>query len=195
MKENKYVPNLITFNIIINSYSNLSLLNEALSVINDMKAVDVQPEEIVYNNLMNMYYRFEQQFLLNECSKRLIKNPEFTIALLQHYATQRININRSLVRFLTSSYAIYSYQNYTIIKWLIINYREPDRILLQVVRQFAWNENDPYYLRSIARYFIYKHGNDTDHDMIETRSRESTDSLEKTDMLYLTGVSKDFTIY
>ncbi len=145
-----------------------------------------------YNNVMNLYYRFEQRFFINECSRRLKNNPEFTIALLQHYSTQRININRSLIRFLTSSDAIYSYQNYIVIKWLITNYREPDRILLQIVRQFAWNEGNPYYLRSIARYFIYKHGNDTDHDMIETRSRETTDELEIADMLYLSGLSKDF---
>ena len=142
-----------------------------------------------FNGLMHLYYHLSNKFILNECYERLIKNPEFTIALLQHYSNEKININKSLLKFISSNNAIYPFQNYFIIKWLIINYNEEDQELYILIRELAWNDQEPYYLRSIARHFIFQHGTESDCAMINDQIFKSDNEFEKRDMAFLAGLT------
>lgn len=139
--------------------------------------------KIRFTRLLTMYYKLEEMTLLNECSKRLAKNPEFTVALLKHYASFNIDISRSLMKFLTSGNAIYPYQNYAIIKWLSSNYQTHNPLLIEMIRQFAWNDNEPYYLRSAARHYIYSFGNDNDRERLIRLVKQTNSELEKEDIL------------
>jgi hypothetical protein len=141
--------------------------------------------KIRVTKLLTVYYKLEQLTLLNECSKRLAKNPEFTVALLRHYSSFSIDISKSLLKFLMSGNAIYPYQNFAIIKWLSANYQTHNSLLVEMIRQFAWNENEPYYLRSAARHYLYNFGNNNDKERLTRLAHHSENPIEKEDMLSL----------
>ena len=109
-----------------------------------------------FNSFMHLYYNLSNKFLLHDCYERLIKNPDFTVAFLLHYSNEGININKSLLKFLSSSNAIDPFQNYLIIKWLFTNYYEEDIELYNLIKVLAWNEKEPYYLRSMLDILFIK---------------------------------------
>lgn len=133
--------------------------------------------------LLSWYYKLEEVTMVNQCSTRLAKNPEFTVALLRHYGRFNIDISKSLLKFLTSGNAIYPYQNYAIIKWLSSNYQTHNPLLVELIRQFAWNENEPYYLRSAARHYIYHFGTNNDRERLIRQVKLTQSELEKEDLL------------
>jgi hypothetical protein len=141
--------------------------------------------KIRFTRLLGLYYKLEELTLLNECSKRLAKNPEYTVNLLKHYSGYNIDISKSLIKFLTSGNAIYSYQNYAIIKWLAVNYQTHNTELVELIRQFAWNVREPYYLRSAARHYIYHFGNNSDRERMINLINQTNDPLEKEDTLFM----------
>jgi hypothetical protein len=148
--------------------------------------------KIRMTRLLSWYYKLEEVTLLNQCSTRLAKNPEFTVALLRHYSWFRIDITKSLLKFMTSGNAIYPYQNYAIIKWLIANKQVRNSLLIEIIRQFAWNENEPYYLQSAARHYIFQFGNSKDRERLRKHLDQVSEPLEKNDMLFIIGQeSKD----
>ncbi|MEP7264716.1 MAG: RNA-directed DNA polymerase [Bacteroidota bacterium] len=151
--------------------------------------------KIRFTRVLSLYYKLEEMALLNECSKRLAKNPEFTVALLKHYASFNIDISRSLMKFLTSGNAIYPYQNYAIIKWLSLNYQTHNPLLIEIIRQFAWNDNEPYYLRSAARHYIYSFGNDNDRERLIRLVKQTNSELEKEDILSMLSGRNTATSY
>lgn len=144
--------------------------------------------KLKFSNLMNLYYRIENAFLFNECSLRLKKNPDFTEALLEHFESEKIPIDKQVLKFLSSPDAVYPFQNYTLIKWLLSFFNTKEDISIEVIRQMAWDNNNPYYLRSVSRQFIFKYGNDTDKEMIRKMCLDSNDALESMDMQYLCGL-------
>lgn len=151
--------------------------------------------KIRMTRVLSWYYKMEEVTLLNQCSKRLAKNPEFTVALLRHYASFHIDISKSLMKFLTSGNAIYPYQNYAIIKWLSENYQTHNPLLIEMIRQFAWNDNEPYYLRSAARHYIYQYGNNKDKERISWQVKSAATQLEKQDLLSLLSSRSNDTVF
>ncbi len=151
--------------------------------------------KIRMTRVLSWYYKMEEVTLLNQCSKRLAKNPEFTVALLRHYSSFHIDISKSLMKFLTSGNAIYPYQNYAIIKWLSENYQTHNALLIEMIRQFAWNDNEPYYLRSAARHYIYQYGNNSDKERMTWQVKSAASELEKEDLLSLLSSRSNNTVF
>jgi hypothetical protein len=151
--------------------------------------------KIRFTRLLSWYYKMEEVTLLNQCSTRLAKNPEFTVALLRHYGSFNIDISKSLMKFLTSGNAIYPYQNYAIIRWLSSNYKTYNPLLVEMIRQFAWNENEPYYLRSAARHYIYHFGTNNDRERLIRQVKLTQNPLEKEDMLSMLSFRNPDTVY
>ena len=145
-----------------------------------------------FRGMMNLYYKLIQNISYNECYNRLKSNPEFTEPLLDHYFKEGISINKSLLKYLSSQDAIYKYQNYLLIRWLYNVYGQKENGAIEVIRQIAWDKNNPYYLQSVARHFIYKFGNDNDRTFIRKYTDECTDPFEMDDMLFLKDKNLEF---
>ena len=139
----------------------------------------------LFKRVTHFYYLIEQKTGINECYRQLVKSPVDTFPLLQHYQKYHIDITHSLSRFLNSGEAVYPYQNYIILRWLLDHNKEISKELLNSIRIVAVAVPTEYYVVSIARVLLLRFGNEEDSIRIKKIYEQSIDSWEKTDLGFL----------
>lgn len=88
-----------------------------------------------------------------------------------------------LIGFLSSKEAVYDYQNYQILMWFIENVTEMPEDLIKLCRQYAFDNNRPYYLRSAARSILGNFGNTADIEKIEDQLTHIVSDFERAELL------------
>ncbi len=88
-----------------------------------------------------------------------------------------------LIGFLSSKEAVYDYQNYQILIWFLETVTEMSEELLKLCRQYAFDNNKPYYLRSVARSILGKFGNTADIEKIEDQLTHIVSDFERVELL------------
>jgi hypothetical protein len=88
-----------------------------------------------------------------------------------------------LINFLSSKESVYDYQNYQILIWFSETLTVIPEDLLKLCRQYAFDNNKPYYLRSISRSILGKYGNTADIDKIEDQLTHIVSDFERAELL------------
>ena len=145
----------------------------------------------LFNKLTRTYYFLEQKTGIAECYSRLVSNPENTFPLLQHYDNIKIDITDSLIKYLVSKEAIYPYQNYVILKWILEHNTKLHSDLIDVIRNIALNTNHDYYLLSAARQLLLRFGTEKDVDQLKTIYEQSNGEWEKIDLGFMLSKSNN----
>jgi hypothetical protein len=154
-------------------------------------------DKSLFHYLLNRLKEAQNSFALDYCLSILETHPEETATIL-NYSTSISNFDEifndsknrminKLVEFLQSDLAIYHYQNYQIINWLIENCNEPKDSLKGFMRSLAYDSRLPYYLQRSARIFLSKHGDDSDIDRLENQYSLSNNEIEKADIVCCLG--------
>ena len=88
-----------------------------------------------------------------------------------------------LIAFLSSKEAVYDYQNFQILMWFLETVPEISEDLLKLCRNYAFDNNRPYYLRSVARCILGKFGNTADIDKMEDQLNYIISDFERAEMI------------
>lgn len=168
------------------------------SIINTFKtyfidATDAEFDKTLFHFLINRLVFEKNTYALRYCLGILDIHPEETNYILKcsesfddfdievFYEPQKMQ--NVLVNFLDSKEAVYDYQNFQIMKWFLENeFPIPDK-LIDICRKFAFDNNRPYYLRSICRCLLGNHGNSADLDKIEDQLAYISSDLERAELL------------
>jgi hypothetical protein len=121
---------------------------------------DEKFDKTLFHFLINRLIKEFDSFALDYCLTNLDKHPEETSYFLKYsksFDDFDINVldlqakmQNALIDFLSSNESVYYYQNYQILNWFMENVENiPDR-LVAICRHLAFDNNKPYYLRSIA---------------------------------------------
>lgn len=143
-----------------------------------------------FKKVTHAYYLLEQKTGINECYYQLISSPVDTFPILRHYHKHHINISHSLARFLISAEAVYPYQNYIILKWLLDHNTKISDELLSSIREIAFRLESEYYVLSIARVLLLRFGTKEDEHHLQQIYERSSNDWEKTDLGFLLRKNK-----
>jgi len=142
-------------------------------------------DKTLFHFLLNRMGKAKDDYASQHCLSLLDKHPEETRAVCK-YLEQVGRISASddaIVTFLRSSDAVYPYQIYQLIELRLIDCTPPIQGLLEIVRYLAFNDSQPYYLRSVCRKFLGHFGTAADLERLEHTYLIARDELEQCDIL------------
>ena len=158
-----------------------------------LEAEESKFDKSLFHYLLNRLVEAENSFALEYCLSILESHPEETSNILNYsksISEVEVTLNNSknrmikkLVEYLKSDSAVYDYQNYQIINWLLENVDKPENDLMQILRIKGYDNNKPYYLQRASRIFLSKHGDDSDLEKIENQYSISLNEIEKADII------------
>ncbi|MFA4852132.1 MAG: RNA-directed DNA polymerase [Bacteroidales bacterium] len=157
-----------------------------------IEGTDEKFDKTLFHFLINRLKKEKNSLAIDYCLSIIDKHPEETSNILKYL--QSFNeldnkdfgfslIQSHLIKFLSSDEAVYDFQNYQILNWFLQNATEASEKLISLCRQFAFNNNKPYYLRSIARTLLCNFGNLADIDKIGDLVNTTTSDFEKAELL------------
>lgn len=128
----------------------------------------------------------KSKYAINYCSSQFEKHPEETSTLLSYYLKcgAFTEANEAVRNFFNNGEAVYDYQNYQIINWYISAYKSVPNYIIQIFREYAFNNNYPYYLKFAAIRFIGKFGNIADLDKLQNKYSNTNDELEQAQIIW-----------
>lgn len=141
-----------------------------------INAKDELFDKTLFHFLINRLIELKESFALDYCLSILVEHPEETEYILKYSKSfteseedvaTLIKMSERLLEFLVSEDAVYDYQAYQILEWMRANLKLPSEKLLTVARAYAFENNKPYYLRSVARNILGDFGNHADIDRLE----------------------------
>jgi hypothetical protein len=126
-------------------------------------------DKTLFRFLLKRLSKQKDRFAVEYCINSLEAYPEETRAVLSYFKEIGVveEVTPQIERFLNSREAVYSYQVYLIIEWFLSTGITPSADLTATVRRASLDATQPFYVHSIARYFIGKYGSPTDLEMLE----------------------------
>ena len=133
----------------------------------------------LFHYLLNQLGAASDGFAVDYCLSQLEKHPEEMKETLKYFSRlgNRNNINMALIDFLRSDIAIYDYQNYQIIEWLLPRAHNND--LLTICRAIAFDGNKPSYYRATCLKVLGEYGTTTDLNRVLRAYSSARSSLEE----------------
>lgn len=124
-------------------------------------------------------------YAIESCSQFIIDHPEETKSILKYFALtlNEKEINDILGKFLKSNNAIYHFQNYLILQFFVTQKLKPGINIMQKAREFTFDRNIPFYLRSVSRKIISNFGTSADLERILSTYSETENELEKAEII------------
>ena len=162
-----------------------------------MKLHFIEAEKADFNKtlfhfLINKLTKFKELFAIDYFLSLLENHPEETTYILKYFSSADprnvfgqplVDITESLLKFIESDLAVYDYQNFQILCWL----REYSEFcldhLLRVSRVIGFDNNKPYYYRSVARDILGQFGNSADLEKLEEHVSYIRSELEKAELI------------
>jgi hypothetical protein len=152
-----------------------------------------QFNKTLFHYLINRLISEHDSFAFEYCLANFENHPEETEYLLKYsksfdafdidvmdYPEKMINF---LLNFLDSKSSVYDYQNYQILLWLSVNQKGvPDKLVV-IARKFAFDNNLPYYIRSVSRKILGDFGNSADFDKLEDQLMRTNMDYERAELL------------
>lgn len=171
----------------------IGIIKEAFKV-HFVDCEDSKFDKTLFHYLINRLVQDKQSFALHYVLSLLVSHPEETKYILKYskslddFDIEVFNEDKvfldNVIKFLCSDDAIYDFQNFEILRWLSSNLSHPiDSRLLKLVREFSFDRNKPYYLRSISKSILGRFGNSADLEKLEESYSETTDEIERAELL------------
>ncbi|UYZ62317.1 RNA-directed DNA polymerase [Hymenobacter weizhouensis] len=137
----------------------------------------------LYRFLLRRLREEKDDYAADHCTYILSEHPEETHTVLKYFDSIEYPRALSIVSsFFCSEQTIYCYQNYQIIRWFNQKAFMPDNVLIDRIRKLAFNQAQPYYLRSTARNFISTYGDASDIEVLEDICKASH-GLEQSELI------------
>jgi hypothetical protein len=147
----------------------------------------------LFHFLLNRLIKEKDSSALNYCLNIFESHPEETSYLLKYSNSfdefdigvldYKLKMKNFLIEFLSSKESVYDYQNFQILNWFWDDLSDISDELIILCRQFAFDNNKPYYFRSIARSILGKYGNLADIDKLEDQLVSIVSDHEKAELL------------
>jgi hypothetical protein len=150
-------------------------------------------DKTLFHFLINRLIKAMDSSALDYCLGNFEKHPEETSYFLKYlksfddFDITIMDLPKKmqdfLINFLSSKESVYDYQNYQILIWFSETLTVIPEDLLKLCRQYAFDNNKPYYLRSISRSILGKYGNTADIDKIEDQLTHIVSDFERAELL------------
>jgi Reverse transcriptase (RNA-dependent DNA polymerase) len=150
-------------------------------------------DKTLFHFLINRLIKEFDSSALDYCLANFEKHPEETSYFLKYsksfddFDLTIMDLPKKmqdfLISFLSSKESVYDYQNYQILIWFSENVSNIPEELLKLCRQYAFDNNKPYYLRSVSRSMLGKYGNNADIDKIEDQLTHIVSDFERAELL------------
>lgn len=147
----------------------------------------------LFHYLINRLIAENDSFAFEYCLANFENHPEETAYLLKYSKSFDFwdidvmklpdRLQSFLLEFLKSKNAVYDFQNYQILFWLSENYHGSSEELLELARKYGFDNNLPYYIRSVSRKILGDFGNSADHDKLETQLANTAIDFERAELL------------
>lgn len=154
---------------------------------------DEKFDKTLFHFLINRLIKENDSFALDYCLANYETHPEETSYFLKYsksfdgWDIEVMDLPKKmqdfLIGFLSSKEAVYDYQNFQILTWLLENVVQIQEDLLKLCRQYAFDNNRPYYIRSVARCILGKFGNSADIDKMEDQLNIIVSDFERAEMI------------
>ena len=158
-----------------------------------INGTDEKFDKTLFHFLINRLIKEFDSVALDYCLSNFEKHPEETSYFLKYsksfdsWDIEVMDLPKKmqdfLIGFLSSKEAVYDYQNYQILIWFLENVPAIPEDLLKLCRQYAFDNNKPYYLRSVARSILGKFGNTADIEKIEDQLTHIVSDFERAELL------------
>lgn len=163
----------------------ITVLREAFDN-NFSASADEHFDKTLFRFLINRLGSSRDAHAQNYCLAALKSHPEETSVILNYFrmidAIKTIEL--SIIKYMASQDAVYSYQTYQILEWFSDYCKELSGELLSFSRRIAFDRSEPKYLRSVSRRLIAKHGTTADLERLEHIYSEIDDEFEKCEIIY-----------
>lgn len=158
-----------------------------------IKSSDEKFDKTLFHFLLNRLIKDNESYALDYCLSIFEKHPEETSNLLKYSDSfdwrdiemegLMSKMQNFLLNFLASKEAVYDYQNYLILEWLLENcLKDPEGLLIRC-RILAFDNNRPCYIRAISRTLLGKVGNVADISKIEDQLTTITSDFERAELI------------
>lgn len=146
---------------------------------------DVDFDKSVFHFLLNRLGNLRDRFAADYCISILSEHPEETSSALNYL--QKVAVNNgdlsAIERLVRSDEAVYEYQIYQVLQWLVRLNDKPSDSLIGFARDIAFNQGRAKYVRAMAREIVAMHGSVGDLDDIQTSFANAADDLERAQIL------------
>jgi len=141
-------------------------------------------DKTLFHYLLNRLAKAQSRIAVGYCLDALRERPEETTPILNYLGRVPLEDgeHQAIVDFLVSDAAIYDYQSYKIVKWLLENEVRDDHTL-SYCRHLAQDYNRDVWLRSYAVAYLGRYGDITDMQLIESLYRSCSSDLERADCI------------
>lgn len=148
-------------------------------------STDDQFDNTLFHFLLNRLGRFKDRFAVDHCKNLFERHPEETRYILRYFSQVEAveETEESIIEFLDSEDAIYTYQIFQMIEWYNGIHRDPSDGLLSIVRRLAFDNSQPAYLRSVCRKFLGGFGLVADLERLQHSYPEASSSLEQSEII------------
>lgn len=166
---NTGVPNADQLNIIKRAFRDYFLLGD-----------DADFDKSLFHYLLNKLGNASDDVAASYCLDLLERHPEETKSILGYLSklADPIIFCPQLITFLESENAIYDYQNYLIIDWLLAHSCNSDSFL-NILRHTAFDNNKPSYYKGMAKRALGATGDYTDLNRIKDTINDAPNIQEK----------------
>lgn len=125
-------------------------------------------------------------FAVDECSRRLATNPEHTQYVAEYFEALKEpdRLKKAILDALHhETSAIYPYQRYLLLNWLVRNSPSLNESELTVIRLLATRPESPPYVQAVAFQLLGMFGDHGDLEDIESAFKATTESLQRAQLL------------
>lgn len=142
-------------------------------------------DKTLFRFLLKRLGEVKDEIALEYCLSLFAKHPQETTTILNYFKAlgKESEVEPNINEFLKSDLAIYPYQNYQIISWLIKVLDTVNEETLKTIRYIEDDRNNPHYLTVEARNFLGIFGNVADLNKLMTRYRNARNELEQVEII------------
>lgn len=142
-------------------------------------------DKTLFHFLVNRLKEQKDTFALDYCKRMIKRRPEETSFILDYF--QEISEVESVEGFLASHLqaqeSVYPYQAYQILKWFAQSVKEMPAAVMKVARSLAFDNPEPFYLRSISRKLLGDHGTYADLERLLYSYENTASALEQSEII------------
>jgi hypothetical protein len=134
----------------------------------------------LFRYLLNQLGSNNDDFAVDYCKDALQRHPHETSSILKYFKSVGVSesVENVLIEYMKRTSSIYPYQKFQIIDWLYGNTLGSIQ-QLAYARELAFDNNNPPYLRSVAKKVLGSQGTSADLNRLKRSYRDAIDDYEK----------------
>lgn len=147
-------------------------------------------DKTLFHYLLNRLRKARSRAAVSDCARILHEHPYETWPVLQYWAGVGVAddvIESVLVPFVQSDRAVYDYQRYQILSWMLGLVFYPPAEAVACVRELTFDARRPSYLRAVARQLLGRWGNEADLEQLLFSYNQAGNDLDRAGVLLSLG--------